>query len=229
MAKPRGEERIPWSHHDAALWYTCEIVYDVLRGAAPTPVGGEIQAPFPPQPPDERFLASGSFTLLDWRALGDGTYMRKTTVVGGTGALGIFALGATLLGSAVGNSARRSQASAAAQPRWVTIASGELLVAEHEFVMVSPQGLWRWRGNAVESADMTGPGHMRMHGTSVNGPVTWVLQSDWAELVFLLWALRHHPRHPRLLDGGWLPHGWMQHAQRHSYDTRLSSPQITIA
>ena len=41
----------------------------------------------------------------------------------------------------------------------------------------------------------------------------WAIASDWAELVFVLWALARHPRHPQLINGEWLPPGWLEHAE----------------
>ena len=35
-----------------------------------------------------------------------------------------------------------------------------------------------------------------------------MIRSDWAELLFVLWALVRHPRHPQLGNGGWQPPGW---------------------
>lgn len=55
---------------------------------------------------------------------------------------------------------------------------------------------------------------------------SWILRSDWAELVFVTWALAVHPRHPQLLTGGWLPPGWLDWAAGHHW-TRLVSPAIT--
>jgi hypothetical protein len=59
---------------------------------------------------------------------------------------------------------------------------------------------------------MAAPAAVQISGEGANGPISWLLSSDWAELIFVSWALARHPRHPQLLSGGWLPPGWANHA-----------------
>lgn len=68
-----------------------------------------------------------------------------------------------------------------------------------------------WRAS-VTSATMARPGAVQISGNSEHGPVSWALCSDWAELLFITRALTRHPRHPQLIDGQWLPPGWLDHA-----------------
>jgi len=63
-------------------------------------------------------------------------------------------------------------------------------------------------------------------GQSEAGPISWILVSDWAELLFVTWALLFHPRHPQLLSGAWLPPGWLDRCAAHAYRTRLASPRL---
>jgi len=124
-----------------------------------------------------------------------------------------------LAGSVIGNARAkahaRAQAAADATPRWVPIEQGTLYVSRYGWHMHTPSVLsWSWP--STTSASMMGPAAVHVTGDSTSGPVSWMLESDWAELVFVLWALVRHPRHPQLLSGGWLPPGWVEHAMGHN-------------
>jgi hypothetical protein len=45
-----------------------------------------------------------------------------------------------------------------------------------------------------------------------HGPISWILESHWAELAFVLWAIVRNPQHPQIIDGSWLPQHWAQWA-----------------
>lgn len=214
-----------WSGHDSALWHTCEIATDLVH-RRPVVAGLEVLAPFPPAPPDDRFWASGPFALSDLRAAGDGSYVHNSGFFFATGALGLAATAATAVGRAAGNANRRRAAEAAATPRWTVIDSGTVYVAPSSFTMHSVHGLFAWPYDGIHAAQMVGPGQLHFQGQSESGAVSWVLASDWAELVFVSWALRRHPRHPQLVSGGWLPPGWLARCRAHAYATRLTSPAL---
>lgn len=61
---------------------------------------------------------------------------------------------------------------------------------------------------------MIQPAVLHISGNSENGPVSWLLHTQWAELVFITWALTHHPEHPQLPDSEWLPAGWVDHTRQ---------------
>lgn len=67
----------------------------------------------------------------------------------------------------------------------------------------------------MTAASIVAPAALHFTRESANGPISWFLQSHYAELLFFTWALDQHPRHPQLVTGGWLPQGWLQHAGAH--------------
>ena len=67
----------------------------------------------------------------------------------------------------------------------------------------------------MTSASMVAPESIHFSGQSSTGPVSYLVSSEWAELIFVLWALVRHPSHPQLIAAGWLPPGWIDHANRH--------------
>jgi hypothetical protein len=53
-----------------------------------------------------------------------------------------------------------------------------------------------------------------------------MLTSDWAEPVFVTWALIMHPKHPQLVSGGWLPSRWIEHARSwHRQEPEIALPR----
>lgn len=49
---------------------------------------------------------------------------------------------------------------------------------------------------------------MILAAPSTQGTTHWLLQSQYAELVFLLWAKTRYPGHPQLQHHAWLPPNW---------------------
>ncbi|MFI9451553.1 hypothetical protein [Amycolatopsis sp. NPDC052450] len=204
----------PWTQRDEVLRYTCYLAAMVAGGhdLSQTP---EVLAPFPTvNADDERLWAVGQFILSDFRALGDGSWQVNTPMVFGTGAVGLGLVAGSLIGGAVAKSRARTAAQAAAMPRWVPIVRGSLYASSYGFYMYTPQVL-RWHWSAITAASIVAPATLHFTGESVDGPISRLLQSDYAELLFVTWALDQHPRHPQLVTGGWLPQGWLQHAAAH--------------
>jgi hypothetical protein len=201
-----------WSDADTALWHTLDILCAASTGrlAQRQP----LLTQFPPQyAPDEIVLAQGHFRLAEHTAAGDGSYLHSTTVVGGTGGFGLALLAGTALASAAGNSRRRAEAAAAAARQWRQIDEGWLFVSSHGFYLQTPTALLPWAWEHVDAAQVVERSCAHLQGRSTQGPVSYLLQSAWAELVFVLWGLARHRRHPQLLEGSWLPPGWVDHAR----------------
>ncbi|WP_156096663.1 hypothetical protein [Amycolatopsis jejuensis] len=214
MRKSASIAEAPWTYRDEVLSYTCQLAALLENGGDPAEVE-EVLAPFPGRNvAGERFWASGPVVVSDFRALGDGSWSVSTPFVFGTGALGVGLVAGSLAGSAVARSRARRNAAAAATPRWVPIENGALYLSEHGFHLYTPQvHPWSWGG--ITGAAMVAPAVVHVAGNSKGGPVSWLLQSDWAELLFVSWAHAVHPRHPQLVTGQWLPPGWVEHARRH--------------
>jgi len=107
------------------------------------------------------------------------------------------------------------------------IEHGGLYVSAYGFYLHAARGVFRWPWSAITAAEMVGPAAVHFNGDGERGPISWILRSDWSELVFVLWALPEHPRHPQLRTGAWLPPGWLSWAAT-QYRTRLSTPEIHI-
>lgn len=210
MRRKKQQQTPTWTPRDDALLYTCQLAAIMTNPNADYAEIPEMPAPFPPAS-GERLWAAGWFVLSDWTAVGDGGWQVSTPVVGGTGAVGAGALVGSLIGGAVTKKRAAAQAWADAQPRWVPVEEGTLFCSGDGFYMHTPRVL-RWHWAAITGANMVGPGTLHFSGESQNGSVSWLLTSDWAELVFVTWALHQHPHHPQLLTG-WLPPGWAEHAR----------------
>lgn len=223
----RIEQAPSWTAHDTALWHTCEIAVDLVRGIVPEP-RQEVHAAFPPQlSHHERFWASGPFDLLEERAAGDGSYQHDNGFFFATGRGGLTATAAFVGVQAMGNSRRRRMAEQAAVPRWTPIDAGHLYVSALGLHLHTTHHVRPWAWPSFTSMEMVGPGAVHVLGNSTVGPVSWIIRSDWAELLFVTWAMNHHRRHPQFLNGGWLPPGWLRWASEQNYPVRLSSPVIS--
>lgn len=208
-----------WSTHDQAVWHTCDIASAVLAGTADQrPV---LASPFPPHLAlDERLLAQGDFDLLTFRPVGDGSYVDDRGTFFSTSRGGLALTAGIAATRAAGNRRRRAAAVADSVPRWTLDERGTLWVSTAGFYLQSVSGLFPWPWGSVHSAQLVAPASVNLQGDSQNGPVAWILDSDWAELVFVLWAMAVHPDHPALGHGGWLPPGWRDRASAPVFGTK---------
>lgn len=224
----RRSSQAAWTTRDEVLRYTCALAAELAAGG-PVTSAGEVAAPFPPTLGEELPLwGSGAFTLHEWRAPGDGSWQPNRTMAFGTGPLGTGLVVGSLVGGVIANFRARRDAEAAAIPRWVPIEHGGLYLSRRGFYLHTPRVLvWDWA--SITAASMTGPAAVHLNGNSEHGPVSWLLCSDWAELLFVTWALTRHARHPQLADGQWLPPGWLDHAEAHHQPVPLASPHLLSA
>lgn len=223
----KGRPTSKWTHRDSALWHTCEIAVELVAGRPPQPLQ-EIAAPFPPRfHVEERYWAAGPFQLLDYAAAGDGSYYHDDSWFFAWGPGAIVATLAHAAGKAIGNSYRQRAAETAATPRWTVIEQGTVYVTGYGFYMHTSSRLFSWCWSGISVASMVEPGAMQMQGDTDDGrTISWILRSDWAELVFITWAFARHPRHMQLVDGSWLPPGWMAWCASQRYPTRLTTPML---
>lgn len=199
---------------------TCQVIHDIRNGRVP---GIRTQTMFRLPQGVIAFL-SGPCQVLELRAAGDGSYSTSSTLVWGTGLVGLAALGATAAVSA-GNNARARQAAAQnAQVAFRPQFEANLYVTNTGWIFHTGQGVLTWQHGDVDAMHVIGPNAVVLQGKSDRGPITWQLLSPFAELVFVLWALDQHPDHPQLMDGSWLQPGWLDHAHRMGQDTGLRSP-----
>ena len=197
-----------WTHHDTALWHTCDILNKVRQkqvSALPLlsvsfglQLGGRA----------ERVVASGRFRRAAWTAISDGSYMRNESVFVATGGAGIALTAAFLGGRAIGNARRKRRARDEAMPRWVRAEPGLIHVSTHGFYFQSSTGLVSWDWGSIDVIQVTAPGTVQMDGRSSDGPVKWLINSIWAELIFVLWAADRNPHHSQLISESWLPVEW---------------------
>lgn len=161
---------------------------------------------------EERIVAHGGFQLLAWTSPGDGSYMHNNGMMLATGKGGLAMMAGFAAVQAAGNASRRRQAADMAQPRWIPIDHGTLAVGNFGFYLHSPTGIHAWAWDGIHMASLTGPGQLTIDGMSENGPVKWILNSHWAELVFMLWASVCNPTHPQMTGRTWLPQDWLTKA-----------------
>lgn len=225
MSKPKTTTA-PWTDRDTALWHTCEIAAVLAHGRIPPP-RQQVVSIFPPQlAPDEQYWAAGPYLLNEELAPGDGSYVHDSGYFLATGRGGLTATAAVAAFRAAGNARRRRRAEEAAVPRWTPIEHGTVYLSAYGFSLHGPGGVSPWGWPSVTAAQMVAPGAVHLLGASVRGQVSWILQSDWAELLFVAWALARHRQHPQLITGSWLPPGWLQRCAEFSQQTRLASPAL---
>ncbi|WP_327230727.1 hypothetical protein [Streptomyces murinus] len=209
-----------WSSLDDHLWHSCEIVADLLTGGlARRPLISTTAR----LEHGDRALAVGPGQRSTWRSLGSGRYQHNNVAAFGSPA---FVIG-SLVGSAVGNSARRRQAARDAQPRWVLDGPGEVTVTRQKLHFASSTiGLdLEWK--ALSSIDLVWIDAFQTSFVNTRGQqVTTMVHTPWASLAFAIAAITAFPAHPRLLSGGWLPPGFEQKCARFGRPCR---PAATLA
>ncbi|WP_282703422.1 hypothetical protein [Streptomyces sp. CC219B] len=198
---PDNERVVRWSQLDEYLWHTCDIIADLFEGRlAQRPLVATVAR----LEPGDRALAVGPAQRLTWRALGDGSYSHQSVVAFGQPA---FVIG-SMLGAAIGNSARRRAAADDATPRWVSDGSGEVTITTKKIYFGHPQNWLDLSWGGLDSIDLVAPEVFQtsFQNTNANGRQTTVqLRTPWASLLFVLAAITAFPAHPRLLGRGWLP------------------------
>lgn len=215
--------------HDSAIWRTLWINDLIDAGQFHTvPPSPTSFAPYLGQ--GERVVAAGPYTLYDFVAGGDGSYVHKS---GGGGIFlsnnpGLMVAGAAFMaanaaGRAIGNASRKRDAEMRAQQQWRQVGGGILHVSQYGFYMHDMNGLHAWSWSPIRAAELVGPGKMVFAGNSDRGAVQWIVESDWAELIFTFWSRIQHPDHPQFRGGTWVPPGWVQRVEASAYDL----PQLT--
>lgn len=209
-------ERV-WGPYDTALWHTCAVLHAVRTNTLQTlPAVG---VPFAMQLGGQyqKIFGSGAMALLGWESPGDGSYYRSEGFFMATGRGGL-ALTAGAAGiRAMRNASRKREAAALAEPRWMPIDSGVVHVGTHGFYLQSTRGFFAWDWESIHSAQVADMGKVWIQGQSSAGPISWILESHWAELAFVLWAMARNPQHPQLIGAAWLPPHWMPWAAEQGY------------
>ena len=206
-----------WGPYDTALWHTCAVLAAVRTGR-PDELP-EIGAPFAMQlgGADEQIFGTAAMVLSTFDSPGDGTYYRSGGLFMATGKGGI-ALTAGVAGvQAIRNASKRRQAHTAAQPRWLPADHGLIHVGSHGFYLQTPTAFHARDRGSVHSAQVIDIGRTWLQGRSERGPISWIIDSHFAEMTFLLSATACNPRHPQLIDRSWLPPHWMPWAATHRY------------
>lgn len=197
---PFGEPAAPWTTFDDFLLYTCHVVSDVrqdrIPNRSPVPTSARLEV-------GEVSLVVGPAVRSSWRAIGDGSYMHRNVMAFGRSG---FVVG-SLIGSAVGNAARRRRAAADARQRWVTEGSGELTVTPWRVLFGGLGGRLRLWWTGLDTIDLIAPQIFECSFNNIDNGRHHVsrLQTPWASLIFALAAHAAFPAHPRWLSGSWLP------------------------
>jgi hypothetical protein len=154
---------------------------------------------------DEHLYAAGAYTLHWWGTLGDGSWSTSSFIAGGTGAVGM----GMLVGSAIGNynsrNRARRQAAANAALAWRPVDTGQVHVSDYGIYLTrGHHGIRRYRWTSITEADLHQPGVVFYNANTTDGPVQYLLRSDWAELIFAFWCLARNPNHPRFIADTWI-------------------------
>ncbi len=207
---------------DSALWRTTHIVSDLQHSRVPE---YRVDTLFP-LGQNEIAMTSGAVFVDAYRSAGDGSYVHSSGMVFGTGGLGVAMIAGSLIGNAAANSQRRREAEAKAAAAWRPEFSGTIFVTNSGFIVQTTAGLFPWDWPSIDLMQVVDFNRVILQGRSSSGAITWRLASEWAELLFVLWALNRHPQHPQLRDGSWLPPGWIEWATHMGYRPHLGQPQI---
>lgn len=205
-----------WTNRDSTLFETCAIVTDIAHGrlqSRPT-LTHSFVLQFGAQ---EKLLASGGYGLYWFGSEGDGSYEKRHFIGFGSGLLGVATLGATSAISAIGNSRRKAQARAAAAADWRPVDQGALHISDHGIYLEGPVGFRAFNWSHITNCDLAGEGDWAFHANTTNGPAQFRLQSDWAELCMVLWAMARNQNHPRFVGGTWLSQGFLEKCRRMGY------------
>lgn len=194
------EHRPAWSPLDEHLWHSCDILADLVEGRLDQ---RPLVATRARLDSGERTLAVGPGQRLTWRAAGNGSYTHNSVVAFGGPA---FVIG-SMVGTALGNSARRRTAALNAQPRWALDGAGEVTITTRKAHFGHPTCWLDLGWNGLDAIDLVAPDVFQTTFRNINDGqhVTAQLHTPWASLIFVLAALTAFPAHPRLLGRGWLP------------------------
>jgi len=203
----------PWLPADAALWHTCRIASELVQRRVPR---DRVPTYFPLRHAEVAFV-QGPVAVEAFHAIGDGSYSTSSTILAASGRFGLALGVATMAGSAIANASRQAQAAADATPMWRPALHGSVVVTSQGFYLLDHAGKLDWDWASIELMQVVGFSCLVMQGQSANGPVTWRITSDWAELIFVMWAMARHPQHPQLLDGSWIPAHWPEWAAHQGY------------
>lgn len=109
-------------------------------------------------------------------------------------------------------------------PRWTEVDRGILYLSSLGFHLATDRGVWSWTWASITAAQMQAAGAVHLLGQGAQGQTSWLLTSDWAELLFVTWAFACHARHAQLQTGEWLPAGWLEWNGTQQWRTRLATP-----
>ncbi|MDF8265170.1 hypothetical protein [Luteipulveratus flavus] len=203
------------SNLDAAIWHTVDINAALDQGSLHR--RPRLATTFPLLD-GERVLAQGSFTLYDFLAAGDGTYMHNSSFFYARGGLGAALTLGVAASQIAGNSRRKRAAAAAAVPRWTPISSGHLHVTTHRTCFQTAAKFFVWDYGSMTTAQLMASHQMQFTGSTDDGrQVSWIVDSVWAALLFTIWARRCHAQHPQYVSRTWVPQGWYERARASSY------------
>ncbi|QCV93874.1 hypothetical protein [Acidipropionibacterium acidipropionici] len=87
---------------------------------------------------------------------------------------------------------------------WRPLDQGRIFINIDGFHLLTAGDLVTWDWQSIDLGQMVQRGQFAMVGNSEQGRVSYVIESDLAELVFFLWAAHRQPQHPQLYQRVWL-------------------------
>lgn len=179
-------------------------------------------------PRSEIMMASGPSTVFVWDAPGDGSFSPAATPVIATGfanAAGIgMAVGASL-GTLGANMIGRHQAELNAQRRWMEFSIGAITVSTHGvYLEDGTHGLLYWAWSTFDGMEWKSQSCVEALLTTDQGVAQIAINSDWAELVFVLWVQTCFPQHPQKYS--WFTVGWLDRVRAALHYDPLSTREL---
>ncbi|MGQ4527561.1 hypothetical protein ACUH9Y_07635 [Dermabacteraceae bacterium P13115] len=194
-----------WTSADTALWNTLVFQQKLEAGLLVTREDWRLSDVHPTRPKlgtagEEIMIASGGMVQYWWGAIGDGQYDEYINPVhASTIALnnkGIQLAAAGFAAEFLVNAKRMKNAQDAATPRWRQAASGTITVSTHGYYIDSldVNGVLAVPFDNIDQIKWLGQGWLELVFDTAECPFR--LNTDWAELILVLWAKRFFPDHP---------------------------------
>lgn len=200
---------VGWTPRDESLLRTAFAVHCILTDHFDEVPGIPVPFAVPGHFPQNRVIATAPFTLCSFQAAGDGSYVHDNGFFFATGEYGLALTAGVGLARAIGNSQRRNAAQADATRMWRPLDQGRIFINIDGFHLLTAGDLVTWDWQSIDLGQMVQRGQFAMVGNSEQGRVSYVIESDLAELVFFLWAAHRQPQHPQLYQRVWLLPEWL--------------------
>ncbi|MDO5728604.1 MAG: hypothetical protein Q4P71_03140 [Actinomycetaceae bacterium] len=148
---------------------------------------------------NERMIATGHFQVHQYMPKNE-AYRPVSGLFLATGKIGLMLTAAVMGTQYVVNRRRKARAIEEARVKWRLIGEGVITISTHGFYLEDEKGIYHWSWKGIAQAELTAPGHFMMVTNEQPVPTRWIIATEWAELLLLLWAHHRHPTHPQYVN-----------------------------